>query len=87
MSAILQVSSLLWCEMVAGWGDCPAYSRAPRDLEADNSVAYRQSQRQPSGFARHESIQFELRDQLDAQFFLVPGRMFIPPEFPQVSLQ
>lgn len=33
-----------------------------------------------------EQITVELRDQLDGQFFLVPGRMFLPPEFPQVSL-
>lgn len=32
------------------------------------------------------NIAMELRDQLDGQFFQVPGRMFIPPDFPQVSL-
>lgn len=31
-------------------------------------------------------INMELRTQLDGQFFLVPARMFIPPEFPEVSL-
>lgn len=34
-----------------------------------------------------ERVQLELRDQLDGQFFQLPGRMFIPPEFPQVSLR
>lgn len=29
---------------------------------------------------------FELRDRLDGQFFQIPGRMFLPPEFGQVSL-
>ena len=33
-----------------------------------------------------EKISVELRDQMDGQFFLTPARMFIPPEFPQVSL-
>lgn len=32
------------------------------------------------------NIVMELRDQLDGQFFQIPGRMFIPPDFPQVSL-
>jgi len=31
-------------------------------------------------------IVLELRNQLDGQFFLVPYRMYIPPEFKQVSL-
>jgi len=35
---------------------------------------------------RSNFISLELRDMLDGQFFLTPGRMFIPPEFPQVSL-
>lgn len=29
---------------------------------------------------------FELRNVLDGQFFQIPGRMFIPPEFPFVKL-
>lgn len=29
---------------------------------------------------------FELRNQLDGPFFTVPARMFLPPEFPSVSL-
>ena len=36
---------------------------------------------------RSQSLTLQLRDMLDGQFFLTPGRMFIPPEFPQVSLQ
>lgn len=35
---------------------------------------------------RKDSIKLQLRDSLDGQFFLTPARMFIPPEFPQVSL-
>ena len=31
-------------------------------------------------------IALELRDMLDGQNFLTPGRMFIPPDFPTVSL-
>lgn len=31
-------------------------------------------------------VVLELRDSLDGQQFLLPGRMFIPPEFPSVSL-
>lgn len=31
-------------------------------------------------------ISLELRDMLDGQNFLTPGRMFIPPDFPTVSL-
>lgn len=34
-----------------------------------------------------EYIVLDLRDQLDGQFFLTPARMFIPPEFPQVTLK
>lgn len=36
---------------------------------------------------RRGFIGLELRDMLDGQNFLTPGRMFIPPEFPMVSLQ
>ncbi len=36
---------------------------------------------------RRGLIALELRDMLDGQAFMVPGRMFIPPEFPIVSLQ
>jgi lambda family phage minor tail protein L len=32
------------------------------------------------------AIVLELRGQMDGQFFLFPPRMFMPPEFPQVSL-
>lgn len=31
-------------------------------------------------------ITLELREQLDGQFFVVPARMFMPPEYPFVSL-
>lgn len=33
------------------------------------------------------TIALEMRDMMDGQFFLTPGRMFIPPDFPQVSLR
>jgi lambda family phage minor tail protein L len=33
-----------------------------------------------------DGIQLELRDHIDGQFFQVPGRMYIPPEFKQVRL-
>ena len=36
---------------------------------------------------RRGFIGLELRDMLDGQNFLTPGRMFIPPDFPMVSLQ
>ncbi len=36
---------------------------------------------------RRGLIGLELRDMIDGQMFMVPGRMFIPPEFPVVSLQ
>ena len=32
-------------------------------------------------------LTLELRDLMDGQQFMVPGRMFIPPDFPSVSLQ
>jgi phage-related protein len=32
-------------------------------------------------------ITLELRDQSDGVFFQLPGRMYIPPDFPTVSLQ
>jgi lambda family phage minor tail protein L len=34
---------------------------------------------------KHVAV-FEMRGQMDGQFFLFPPRMFMPPEFPQVSL-
>lgn len=35
---------------------------------------------------RGDVITCEMRDMLDGQNFLVPGRMFIPPDFPTVSI-
>ncbi len=35
----------------------------------------------------YEQISVELRDQTDAPNFTVPARMYLPPEFPMVSLQ
>lgn len=34
-----------------------------------------------------ELLTMELRDLMDGQFFQAPARMFLPPEFPQVSLR
>jgi lambda family phage minor tail protein L len=34
----------------------------------------------------NQTVQFELRNQLDGQNFTVPARVFIPPNFPWVSL-
>lgn len=56
-------------------------------LDADMNISRRETWRisRPISVNRVR-VQFEVRSQLDGQFFLVPGRMFIPPEFPQVSL-
>lgn len=58
-----------------------------KDLIEDTPI-YRSQQWRVSrvmSLTKH-NILLELRNQLDGQFFQVPGRMFIPPEFPQVSL-
>jgi len=56
-------------------------------LDADLPI-YRRQQWRISRVATVKSgfIGLELRDMLDGQQFLVPGRMFIPPDFPAVSL-
>lgn len=57
------------------------------DLEQDKNIYRKQSWRvRRIGSLNRISIQLELRDQLDGQFFLCPGRMFYPPEFPTVTL-
>lgn len=33
-----------------------------------------------------QGVSAELRSQLDGQFFVIPGKTYNPPEFPQVSL-
>lgn len=55
----------------------------------DNLPIYRRQQWFVKRVAsvRRGFIGLELRDMLDGQNFLTPGRMFIPPEFPMVSLQ
>lgn len=57
------------------------------DLEADLAVYKLQGWRvrRVSSLTRHK-ITLEMRDQLDGQFFQTPARMFIPPEYKQVSL-
>ena len=56
-------------------------------IDADTDISRRQSWRVRRIMSSNPLyIIAELRDQLDGQFFLVPGRMFIAPEFPQVSL-
>lgn len=57
-------------------------------LDADLNIFRNQSWAVRHVTARNQQrIELELRDQLDGQFFLVPGRMFIPPEFQQVTLR
>jgi phage-related protein len=57
-------------------------------LDADQPIDRRQQWRVSRvANLRKNAIALELRDMLDGQFFLTPGRMFIPPEFPQVSLK
>lgn len=36
---------------------------------------------------KKEGIQLELRTTIDGPFFVIPARMFMPPEFPTVSMQ
>ena len=57
------------------------------DIENDRAI-YRRQQWKVSRIASVKSnyIGLELRDMLDGQNFLTPGRMFIPPDFPTVSL-
>lgn len=57
-------------------------------IDADLPI-YRRQQWKVSRVASVKTpfIQLELRDMLDGQNFQVPGRMFIPPDFPTVSLQ
>lgn len=56
----------------------------------ENNVAIYKKQRwrlsRVSELNRYK-IKAELRDTLDGQNFVVPGRMFIPPEFPVVSIR
>lgn len=56
-------------------------------VDADLPI-YRRQQWKVSRVASVKTpfIQLELRDMLDGQNFQVPGRMFIPPDFPTVSL-
>jgi hypothetical protein len=56
----------------------------------DNDLpVYRRQQWKVSRIAsvKNPQIVVELRDMLDGQNFTTPGRMFIPPDFPTVSLQ
>lgn len=56
-------------------------------IDADLPI-YRRQQWKVSRIAslRKGLIGVELRDMLDGQLFMTPGRMFIPPDFPTVSL-
>lgn len=57
-------------------------------LDADRPVYSKQSWRIRRVVSLNKRMAtFELRDQLDGQFFLTPARMFTPPEFPLVSLR
>ena len=55
------------------------------DNDVNRYISQRWRVRRVSSLTKHK-ITMELRDQLDGQFFLTPARMFIPPEFRQVSL-
>lgn len=56
-------------------------------LDSDQPI-YRKQQWKVSRVAsvRNHTIGLELRDMFDGQMFITPGRMFIPPDFPMVSL-
>lgn len=57
-------------------------------IDSDQPIYQRQQWRVSRvASVRKNMLSLELRDLLDGQYFLTPGRMFIPPEFPQVSLQ
>jgi len=55
----------------------------------DNVPVFRTEQWKVSRVAtvRRDYVVLELRGMLDGQNFMAPGRMFIPPDFPTVSLQ
>lgn len=57
------------------------------DVDNDRPV-YRRQQWKVSRIATISSnaIVLELRDLMDGQIFSVPGRMFIPPDFPTVGI-
>ena len=58
-----------------------------KHLEEDENISRSQQWRvnRVATLTKH-SMSLELRDMLDGQYFLTPGRMYIPPEFPQVNL-
>jgi len=57
------------------------------DLEADNSTCQKQSWTISRVVSLNKQYAiFELRDSLDGQFYILPARMFIPPQFPAVKL-
>lgn len=56
-------------------------------IDADVGISIKQSWKVHRTVSlTNEYAVFELRDMMDGQFFQIPGRMFIPPEFGQVSL-
>lgn len=63
--------------------------RVLKDDLINNRPVYRRSQWKVSRVSALVApfINLELRDMLDGQNFLTPARMFMPPEFPTVSLQ
>lgn len=57
------------------------------DVVADNGVFTEQSWRVGRVVTLNKHmIVLELRGQMDSQFFLFPPRIYMPPDFPQVSL-
>lgn len=59
-----------------------------KNLEENNDIFYTTAWyvSRVIKMTRH-TITLELRRQMDGQFFQCPARMFIPPEFPAVSLR
>lgn len=58
-----------------------------QDVDSNTNISRRQKWRISRIVTiKNPMIVCELRDMLDGQMFLVPGRMFIPPDFNAVSL-
>lgn len=63
------------------------YRVLPQHIESNSNIFHRQfwMVSRVSGLKK-EGIQLELRAPSDGPFFVVPARMYIPPEFPSVSM-
>lgn len=57
------------------------------DVLANNNIAQRESWYVSRTVSLNRmSASFELREAMDGQFFILPARQFLPPEFPAVKL-